>query len=78
MSKLDKSDLLNDLLNSIQKNTGKPEEESLAILQKFTTEIEKKLSQNSSELSAIFTSLDEVRHSQPAIWPNKAENFALW
>ena len=70
MSKLDKSDLLNDLLNSIQKNTGKPEEESLAILQKFTTEIEKKLSQNSSELSAIFTSLDEVRHSQPIYLSN--------
>ena len=49
MSKLDKTDLLNDLLSSIQKNTGKPEEESLAILQKFTTEIEKKLTQNSSE-----------------------------
>ena len=70
MSKLDKSDLLNDLLNSIQKNTGKPEEESLAILQKFTTEIEKKLSQNSSELSAIFTSLDEVTHSQPIYLSN--------
>ena len=65
MSKLDKSDLLNDLLNSIQKTTSKPEEESLAILQKFTTEIEKKLSQNSSELLEIFTSLDEVTHSQP-------------
>jgi len=65
VSKLDKSDLLNDLLNSIQKTTGKPEEESLAILQKFTTEIEKKLSQNSSELLEIFTSLDEVTHSQP-------------
>ena len=65
MSKLDKSDLLNELLNSIQKTTGKPEEESLAILQKFTTEIEKKLSQNSSELLEIFTSLDEVTHSQP-------------
>ena len=70
MSKLDKSDLLNDLLNSIQKNTGKPEEESLAILQKFTTEIEKKLSQNSSELSEIFTSLDEVTHSQPIYLSN--------
>jgi len=70
VSKLDKSDLLNDLLNSIQKNTGKPEEESLAILQKFTTEIEKKLSQNSSELSAIFTSLDEVTHSQPIYLSN--------
>ena len=65
MSKLDKSDVLNDLLNFIQKTTGKPEEESLAILQKFTTEIEKKLSQNSSELLEIFTSLDEVTHSQP-------------
>jgi len=65
VSKLDKSNLLNDLLNSIQKTTGKPEEESLAILQKFTTEIEKKLSQNSSELLEIFTSLDEVTHSQP-------------
>ena len=70
MSKLDKNDLLNDLLNSIQKTTGKPEEESLAILQKFTTEIEKKLSQNSSELSAIFTSLDEVTHSQPIYLSN--------
>ena len=70
MSKLDKSNLLNDLLNSIQKTTGKPEEESLAILQKFTTEIEKKLSQNSSELSAIFTSLDEVTHSQPIYLSN--------
>jgi len=70
VSKLDKSDLLNDLLNSIQKTTGKPEEESLAILQKFTTEIEKKLSQNSSELSAIFTSLDEVTHSQPIYLSN--------
>ena len=70
MSRLDKSDLLNDLLNSIQKTTGKPEEESLAILQKFTTEIEKKLSQNSSELSAIFTSLDEVTHSQPIYLSN--------
>ena len=70
MSKLDKTDLLNDLLSSIQKNTGKPEEESLAILQKFTTEIEKKLSQNSSELSAIFTSLDEVTHSQPIYLSN--------
>lgn len=70
MSKLDKSDLLNDLLNSIQKNTGKLEEQSLAILQKFTTEIEKKLSQNSSELSAIFTSLDEVTHSQPIYLSN--------
>ena len=70
MSKLDKSDVLNDLLNSIQKNTGKPEEESLAILQKFTTEIEKKLSQNSSELSAIFTSLDEVTHNQPIYLSN--------
>ena len=65
MSKLDKSDVLNDLLNFIQKTTSKPEEESLAILQKFTTEIEKKLSQNSSELLEIFTSLDEVAHSQP-------------
>ena len=65
MSKLDKSDVLNDLLNFIQKTTSKPEEESLAILQKFTTEIEKKLSQNSSELLEIFTSLDEVTHSQP-------------
>ena len=64
MSKLDKSDVLNDLLNFIQKTTSKPEEESLAILQKFTTEIEKKLSQNSSELLEIFTSLDEVTHSQ--------------
>ena len=70
MSKLDKTDLLNNLLSSIQKNTGKPEEESLAILQKFTTEIEKKLSQNSSELSAIFTSLDEVTHSQPIYLSN--------
>jgi GTP cyclohydrolase I len=70
VSKLDKTDLLNDLLSSIQKNTGKPEEESLAILQKFTTEIEKKLSQNSSELSAIFTSLDEVTHSQPIYLSN--------
>ena len=70
MSKLDKSNVLNDLLNSIQKTTGKPEEESLAILQKFTTEIEKKLSQNSSELSAIFTSLDEVTHSQPIYLSN--------
>jgi len=70
VSKLDKSDLLNDLLNSIQKTTGKPEEESLAILQKFTTEIEKKLSQNSSELSSIFTSLDEVTHSQPIYLSN--------
>jgi len=70
VSKLDKSNLLNDLLNSIQKTTGKPEEESLAILQKFTTEIEKKLSQNSSELSAIFTSLDEVTHSQPIYLSN--------
>ena len=70
MSKLDKSDLLNDLLNSIQKNTGKPEEESLAILQKFTTEIEKKLSQNSSELPEIFTSLDKVTHSQPIYLSN--------
>ena len=49
MSKLDKSDVLNDLLNFIQKTTSKPEEESLAILQKLTTEIEKKLYQNSSE-----------------------------
>jgi len=65
VSKLDKSDVLNDLLNFIQKTTSKPEEESLAILQKFTTEIEKKLSQNSSELLEIFTSLDEVTHSQP-------------
>ena len=65
MSKLDKSDVLNDLLSFIQKTTSKPEEESLAILQKFTTEIEKKLSQNSSELLEIFTSLDEVTHSQP-------------
>jgi GTP cyclohydrolase I len=70
VSKLDKSDLLNDLLNFIQKTTSKPEEESLAILQKFTTEIEKKLSQNSSELSAIFTSLDEVTHSQPIYLSN--------
>lgn len=70
MSKLDKSDVLNDLLNFIQKTTSKPEEESLAILQKFTTEIEKKLSQNSSELSAIFTSLDEVTHSQPIYLSN--------
>ena len=70
MGKLDKSDVLNDLLNFIQKTTSKPEEESLAILQKFTTEIEKKLSQNSSELSAIFTSLDEVTHSQPIYLSN--------
>jgi len=70
VSKLDKSDVLNDLLNFIQKTTSKPEEESLAILQKFTTEIEKKLSQNSSELSAIFTSLDEVTHSQPIYLSN--------
>ena len=70
MSKLDKSDVLNDLLNFIQKTTSKPEGESLAILQKFTTEIEKKLSQNSSELSAIFTSLDEVTHSQPIYLSN--------
>ena len=48
MSKLDKSDVLNDLLNFIQKTTSKPEEESLAILQKFTTEIEKKLSQENN------------------------------
>ena len=70
MSKLDKSDVLNDLLNFIQKTTSKPEGESLAILQKFTTEIEKKLSQNSYELSAIFTSLDEVTHSQPIYLSN--------
>ena len=70
MGKLDKSDVLNDLLNFIQKTTSKPEEESLAILQKFTTEIEKKLSQNSSELSEIFTSLDEVTHSQPIYLSN--------
>jgi len=70
VGKLDKSDVLNDLLNFIQKTTSKPEEESLAILQKFTTEIEKKLSQNSSELSAIFTSLDEVTHSQPIYLSN--------
>ena len=70
MGKLDKSDVLNDLLNFIQKTTSKPEEESLTILQKFTTEIEKKLSQNSSELSAIFTSLDEVTHSQPIYLSN--------
>ena len=70
MSKLDKSDVLNDLLNFIQKTTSKPEEESLAILQKFTTEIEKKLSQNSSELLEIFTSLDEVTHSQPIYLSN--------
>ena len=70
MGKLEKSDVLNDLLNFIQKTTSKPEEESLAILQKFTTEIEKKLSQNSSELSAIFTSLDEVTHSQPIYLSN--------
>ena len=70
MGKLDKSDVLNDLLNFIQKTTSKSEEESLAILQKFTTEIEKKLSQNSSELSAIFTSLDEVTHSQPIYLSN--------
>jgi len=70
VGKLEKSDVLNDLLNFIQKTTSKPEEESLAILQKFTTEIEKKLSQNSSELSAIFTSLDEVTHSQPIYLSN--------
>ncbi|MBT3874268.1 MAG: hypothetical protein HOF77_05635, partial [Actinobacteria bacterium] len=70
MGKLDKSDVLNDLLNFIQKTTSKPEEESLTILQKFTTEIEKKLSQNSSELSEIFTSLDKVTHNQPIYLSN--------
>ncbi len=49
----------------VHSDANKPEGESLAILQKFTTEIEKKLSQNSSELSDVFTSLDKVTHSQP-------------
>jgi len=65
VSKLDKGEVINDFLDFIRKTTSKPEEESLAILQKFTTEIEKKLSQNSSELSDVFTSLDKVTHSQP-------------
>jgi len=65
VSKLDKGEVINDFLDFIQKTTSKPEGESLAILQKFTTEIEKKLSQNSSELSDVFTSLDKVTHSQP-------------
>jgi GTP cyclohydrolase I len=65
VSKLDKGEVINDFLDFIRKTTSKPEEESLAILQKFTTEIEKKLSQNSSELSDVFTSLDKATHSQP-------------
>ena len=71
MSKLDKGDVLNDLLNFIQKTTSKPEDESLAILQKFTTEIEKKLSQNSSELSEIFTSLDAVSYTHLTLPTNR-------
>jgi len=65
VSKLDKGEVINDFLDFIRKTTSKPEKESLAILQKFTTEIEKKLSQNSSELSDVFTSLDKATHSQP-------------
>gem|GEM_PF-3515541 len=35
MGKLDKSDVLNDLLNFIQKTTSKPEEESLSHIAKI-------------------------------------------
>ena len=63
-------DIVKDLSELVQKTTGKSEEESTAILQKFSTEIQKKLLQNVSTLSEIFTSLDNVSHSQPIYLSN--------
>tara|TARA_B100000902_G_scaffold154150_1_gene150662 strand:+ start:2480 stop:3043 length:564 start_codon:yes stop_codon:yes gene_type:complete len=63
-------DIFEELSELLQKTTGKPEEESLAILRKFSTEIHKKLSQNLVTLPEIFTSLESVTHSQPIYLSN--------
>ena len=72
MSKLNKNDqdTFEGLLELVQNTTGKPKEESLAILQKFSTEIQKKLSKNLVTSSEIFKSLDSVTHSQPIYLSN--------
>ena len=72
MSNLNKNDrdTFEGLLELVQNTTGKPKEESLAILQKFSTEIQKKLSKNLVTSSEIFKSLDSVTHSQPIYLSN--------
>jgi len=63
-------EIYTNLSNLIQETTTKSKEESLAISQKFTKEIEKKLSKNLSDLTEIFSSLDDVTHSQPIYLSN--------
>jgi GTP cyclohydrolase I len=72
VSNLNKNDrdTFEGLLELVQNTTGKPKEESLAILQKFSTEIQKKLSKNLVTSSEIFKSLDSVTHSQPIYLSN--------
>ena len=61
---------LKGLLDLVYKNTEKSEKESLDIVQKFSAQIQKKLSKNSHNISEIFTSLDDVTHSQPIYLSN--------
>ena len=56
---------LQGLLDILQNYTAKSEKESLDIVHKFSAQIQNKLSNNLSDISEIFTSLDEVTHSQP-------------
>ena len=64
MTKLNNDqEIYTNLSNLIQETTTKSKEESLAISQKFTKEIEKKLSKNLSDLTEIFSSLDDVTHN---------------
>ena len=61
---------LKGLFDLVYKNTEKSEKESLDIVQKFSAQIQKKLSKNSHNISEIFTSLDDVTHSQPIYLSN--------
>ena len=61
---------LQGLLDLVNNYTAKSERESLDIVNKFSTQIQKKLSKNLSDISEIFTSLDEATHSQPIYLSN--------
>lgn len=54
-----------DLVDLVNSNTKKSEEESLEIVKKFSIQIQNKLSNSLNEVSQIFASLEDVSHNQP-------------
>ena len=61
---------LQGLQDLVRNYTSKSEKESLDVVSKFSAQIQNKLSKNLSDISEIFTSLDDVTHSQPIYLSN--------